>query len=66
VVELVVEWPSNVSGRNLVKGNLVVVVDQPQECRFSFPLMFFTSVVLASFECFKKMIYISNYSKYNY
>jgi hypothetical protein len=43
-VQLVVEWPSNVSGRNLIKGILVVVVDQP--------FMFFTNVVLASFECF--------------
>jgi hypothetical protein len=66
VVEIVVEWPSNVSGRNLVKCILVVVVDQPQECRFFLPLMFFTNVVLASFEFSFKMIYISNYSKYNY
>ncbi len=44
----------------------VVVVDQPQECKFFFPLMFFTNVVLASFECFLKTIYISDYSKYNY
>jgi len=43
----------------------VVVVDQPQECRFFLPLMFFTNVVLANFECFL-IIYISNYSKYNY
>jgi hypothetical protein len=61
-----VEWPSNVSGRNLVKGILVAVVDQPQECRFFLPLMFFTNVVLEIFECFFKIIYISNYSKYNY
>ncbi len=51
-----VEWFSNVSGRNLVKGILVVVVDQPQERRFFLPLMFFTNVVLASFECLLKMI----------
>jgi hypothetical protein len=31
---------------------LVVVIDQPQECRFFLPFMFFINVVLISFEFF--------------
>jgi hypothetical protein len=54
MVELMVEWPSNVSGQNLVKGILVVAIDQPQECRFTLPFMFFINVVLISFEFFLK------------
>jgi hypothetical protein len=52
MVELVVEWLSNVSGQNLIKGILAVTIDQPQECRFFLPFMFLINVVRASFEYF--------------
>jgi hypothetical protein len=53
-MELVVEWPSNVSGQNPVKGIQMVAIDQTQEYRFFLPLIFFTDVVIAIFDLKKK------------